>query len=339
METIGPSESSGFDVAAKLAAYAFFAMGGLTILGGIVLVFQDPAGFAVVAFGLGFVIAGRFALRIARATSGMRAVHRTEYEVGTRSARGQRGIRRAAQVVYLDEAAAADLPKDPRDAWLHLVRDRRPDWVAGRIVAEDERHGRWLDITAVVWSVFALGAVGAAYRWGGVATIVALGVVLTAGAFVAGAVRRRWHERKFGASILALDQVPAVLGEVVTGRIETGVSPRDVPWEGFRVTLQCVHRWREYVRRPGDRQERTHYHRDVLWEADQVSAGEPDQHRGAVSVPVRFALPADQPASTLFRSEEGIAWEIAVTAAMDGLDYRALFEIPVVVRSVSQPAP
>ena len=77
-----------------------------------------------------------------------------------------------------------------------------------------------------------------------------------------------------------------------------------MPWEGFRVTLQCVHRWREYVRRPGDRQERTHYHRDVLWEADQVSAGEPDQHRGAVSVPVRFALPADQPASTLFRSEE-----------------------------------
>ena len=73
-----------------------------------------------------------------------------------------------------------------------------------------------------------------------------------------------------------------------------------------------------------------YYHRDVLWEAKHVVPGEIDVGRGAVSVPVQFTLPADQPASTLVRSTEGISWELAVTAALEGLDYGLRFEIPVV---------
>jgi len=329
----GPGQSlegSGVDLPTAIGAYVFFVAGGLLIVGGIVLTVQDPVGLLLVALGLVFLAAGRFARRISRATVGKRAVVLSEYEVGIRTVQGLRGTRRATQTVYLDEETAAAVTANPRDAWMHLVRDTRPDWVAGRILAEDDRHARGLDAAAVAWSVFALAALGAAHLWDGVAALVAVGAVPIAGILVGNAVLRRWHDRKFGASVLVLDRVPVVLGEVLTGRVESCIPASTAPPDGFSIALRCVHRWREYVRRPGDRQDRMYYHRDVLWEAKHVVPGEIDVGRGAVSVPVQFTLPADQPASTLVRSTEGISWELAVTAALEGLDYGVRLEIPVV---------
>jgi hypothetical protein len=43
-------------------------------------------------------------------------------------------------------------------------------------------------------------------------------------------------------------------------------------------------------------------------------------------------LPADQPATTLDRADEGMRWELEISAAVPGLDYSSTFEVPVLDR-------
>jgi hypothetical protein len=73
----------------------------------------------------------------------------------------------------------------------------------------------------------------------------------------------------------------------------------------------------------------------VLWEAEQWTDGRFRADGLGLSIPVRFELPGDQPATTLPPGGEGILWELEVSAEMDGLDYRAEFEVPVLARSAS----
>lgn len=319
-----------------LAGVLFIGGGAAMLLGGGIMVFTDPAGFFLIAFGLAFIGAGLLARRVFAAAGRKRAVYRAEYDVEIRSIQGARGRRRQIEVFYLDDDDAADTPaaahatgRGPgEDGWLRVARIERPDWVAGRILAEDERGGRILDLALGIWSVFALGAIAAAYRWGGIANLVALGAAATAAALSINAIRRRLHLRKFGSSTLALDQVPARLGEVMTGEFVSSIPVDAAPAGGFQLRIQCVHRWREIIRRGSNRSE-SYRRRDVVWEDSSECSGYPDPDRGTIRAPVAFWLPADLPGSSLARSEEGISWEILVTAAMPGLDYRAKFVIPV----------
>jgi len=73
----------------------------------------------------------------------------------------------------------------------------------------------------------------------------------------------------------------------------------------------------------------------VLWETEQWADGRVRADGIRLSIPVRFELPADQPPTTLPPSDRGVVWVLAVTAEMDGLDYRAEFEVPVLPRSAS----
>ncbi len=140
---------------------------------------------------------------------------------------------------------------------------------------------------------------------------------------------RRLHQRKFGTSILVLDRVPAAPGEVMTGEVECGIPVEARPVYGFRLLLRCVHRWQETYRRGSDLDRRTHDHRDILWEDERRTHGTPDHDLRIVRIPVTFRLPTDRPGSSPFHAEEGIAWELTVTAEFEGLDYRARFVIPV----------
>jgi hypothetical protein len=217
----------------------------------------------------------------------------------------------------------------PVDGWFRLVQDERPDWLTGRIVAEDDRNVERLHLGAAIWAVFALGALAAAWRWGGFANYVALGAAGVVGVLVVHMVMRRLRRRKFGVSTLLLDHVPVILGETVSGEVESGIPEALLPAHGFHILLRCVHRWEETVRRGSDRDRYTHYHRDILWETEWQTAGRTSAATNALSIPVRCQLPANLPASTLTWSLEGIRWEVLVTAELDGLDYKAEFQVPV----------
>ena len=126
--------------------------------------------------------------------------------------------------------------------------------------------------------------------------------------------------RKFGGSVFEMSPLPGVLGGPVSGTVRI---PAKVETEtGFELVLQCVH---QYTSGSGKHRST---HRDVLWEDSRhidgmVSFGD------ETMLPVRFTVPYDKPASTGEGGRNGYYWRLNVTASTPGIDYKAVFDVPV----------
>lgn len=312
-----------------LAGWVFMGFGAAMAIGGAFITVDDPAGLALLAFGLLFIGAGYLAKRLFAVPEGKMAV-----VVGTQSfaTSGPAMLRRRhsqSAIIHVDAGADdAEIAAAERD-WLHRQWQARPDWVVGRIVAEDERSGYWQILAAWMWSGFAALSIVAALIWGGMADLVAVGAVTMASVMVVLAVRVRWRQRKFGASHLLMDASPARLGRRLSGMIETGVAATGAPRDGFVINLACVHRWEQADTDPADGNRRSRRRRQVLWEQERRAAGQVGDDGRHLSVSVQFDIPEDCPGSSLVGSSEGVVWELRVTAALPGLDYHARFQVPV----------
>jgi hypothetical protein len=227
-----------------VAGWAFMAAGAAMVAGGIVLALDDPGGFALIGFGLVFGGAGWLARRLFATPAGMKAVAVSAHEVGVRSHDGRPGTCRQATLIHVDEDAGEAEVAAARAAWLRAQWQARPDWVAGRIVAEEARRGGWLYVGAGLWTAFALAVGGAAAFWGGGIVWLGAGLAgLVAVALWAAGVLAGLRRRKYGASHFRLDRTPAALGACLTGAVETGIAKARPPRDGFRLRLRCVHRW------------------------------------------------------------------------------------------------
>ena len=312
-----------------LAGIVFGAAGALMVLGGIAMVFDDPAGFALIAFGLVFIGAGTLAYRLFRPPEGMKAITVSEHTHATERPFGVRGTRRQAVLIHVDEEATEAEIAEARQAWMREQWHARPDWIAGRIEDAHTHSGSNLYFAAVLWSVFAGGLILGFVLWGDppwLLLAIPAGVALL---LVVAAVRAHLRQRKFGSSHFQMAATPAFLGERLAGTVETGVEARHGPADGFRVRLACRNR---YERRDSDGD--THLHVDTLWETEHVVTARtaPGLPR-RLSVPIDLTLPADPPPTTLGTGREGVAWDLTVSAAVPGLDYAATFRLPVFDRS------
>jgi hypothetical protein len=126
--------------------------------------------------------------------------------------------------------------------------------------------------------------------------------------------------RKYGVSVFEMSPLPGVLGGPVSGtiRIPSNVEAA----AGIVVKLQCV---RQYTTGSGKHRST---HRDVLWEEARtfdsgLAFGE------ETMLPVRFAVPYDKPATTAAGGSNGTYWRLTATAATPGIDYKAVFDVPV----------
>ncbi len=307
-------------------SWVFMAAGGAMVVGGIVLVIDDPAGFALMGFGAVFLAAGWFARKLFATPAGKKAVFVQAHEADIRTYDGRTGTRRGGTVIHVDEDADAAEIDAARAAWLEARRAERPDWVAGRVEAMDQRQGGLIYVGAALWVVFAAAAFGAALIWGDVAWIVAPIAGVVALAIVGFAVRTWLHRRKYAASHCVLAGTPLYLGQPFEAEIESGIAKSASPRDGFTVELRCVHRWEE-TRGVGS-ERRSRRRADVLWRGEARSMGKHSARHDRVLVPVAFTPPEDQPAATL-GGVEGIYWELRVRAEMPGLDYESAFELPV----------
>ena len=313
-----------------VASYVFIGVGAVMLVGGIALVFDDPGGFALMAFGLVFAGAGYLARRLFATPAGKRAVAVSSHTVGIRGYDGRRGRRSQASIVHVDENATEAEVEAVQRAWLDEQWRRRPDWVAGRIEADAARSGNLVFVAAGLWTALALALAGAGHAWDEFIWLPAGLAALVAIAFWAAAARTWLHRRKFAPSCLVLETTPVWLGERLAGEVETGV-PRSVrPKDGFRLVLRCVHRWEE--RRGSGSDRRTEQRRDVLWQEEGRELGRASARQPNLLLPVRFYLPEDRPATSLGGGSEGIVWELEVTATLPGLDYGVGFELPVLAR-------
>lgn len=312
-----------------VAGWVFLGFGTAMVLGGILLAVDDPAGLALVAFGTVFAGAGILAQRRFRLPDGQKAVLVGTETIATDAALDGNGRVIRSAVIHVDVDADEAESEAARRDWLRTQWQARPDWVAGRLIAEDERNGYWQVLAAWLWCGFAALSVVAALIWGGIAMLVAVGAVITAAAMVVLAVRLRWRRRRFGASHLALDDCPIVLGGTLTGLIETGIDADRAPPQGFVVELSCSHRWEQAQRSGPGSDRRTRRRRQVLWMQALQHCGQAVANGRHLSVPVCFKLPGDRPTSSIAGSSDEVIWELAVSATLPGSDFAARFQLPV----------
>jgi len=157
------------------------------------------------------------------------------------------------------------------------------------------------------------------YLW----TLAGAGALL---AVAAGYLLRRF--RKFGISEFALSPAPGVVGGPVTGMIRIPAKV-DAP-EGFELRLQCFHR---YTTRSGGK---SSAHTDTHW-GDERHAITGYSYGEDTQVPVRFAVPFNQPETSTLDGGDSYFWRLTASAGAPGIDYKAVFDVPV--RKTAQSSP
>ena len=126
--------------------------------------------------------------------------------------------------------------------------------------------------------------------------------------------------RKFGISVFEMSPMPGVLGGPVAGtiRIPAKVETPD----GFEVVLRCIH---QYTTGSG---KQSSTRRDVEWEDSRHIDGNLSYGEESM-LPVRFAVPYGQSATTAAGGCSGYYWRLTATAKAPGIDYKAEFDVPV----------
>lgn len=311
----------------KLASWAFAGFGAAVVLMGVLLVFDDPAGFIVIPFGLAFVGAGWLVRRIFMTPEGKRRIQVSTDAFVTTRRDGRIGETRTTYFVDVDADATDAEIEAAKAAWAERRFANRPDWATGRILAEGERRGGMYKLAAILWLAFALVSLATAWIWGGIAWLLAPGACGVAGALTFFAFRSALRRRKFGESAFEMATTPARLGGRLRGVIETGIPLDQSLPDGFRLTLRCERRWEEQSSAGRGAATDTVMRVESQWEAE--AGASPHAVGAGLAAPVDFEIPSDLPPSTLGQVNSGVFWELEIYAETPGLDYGARFVLPV----------
>ena len=127
--------------------------------------------------------------------------------------------------------------------------------------------------------------------------------------------------RRFGRTELVMETFPAALGSAVMARLRIFADPP--PDVEFHVKLTCV---RKETRGSGD--DRRTVER-MIWQDEQLIAAAHGDYGAVYELPIRFALPADEPASSVDMSGDPYIWRLTVKAEAGFTDMDQRFDIPV----------
>lgn len=197
------------------------------------------------------------------------------------------------------------------------------NWARGRLHSGDEWIGAlpaWLILPVALLAGLAF------FRFEAHDSRVSAGVLsLVVAAGSAKAIYLLLIRMKHGVSTLQAAPFPIGLNEELTGELITPL--REIPQEGVRLRLQCIH---EYVGHDvGDafRRNRRRIVRKVLFETtERVMPNLVQARDGRVHVPFALSFGSDVPPT----SGAEISWTLEASADIPGLDYVATFRLPVV---------
>ena len=166
--------------------------------------------------------------------------------------------------------------------------------------------------------------IGLTQEGAGIFLVAALLFDLVLLAFLVKALYLALRYVRLGTSRLVLSRVPCLLGEPLEAVL---TPPRPIPGvQSLELTLRCVEERTEVQRRGGKTTHAlAHYalHTQLFTvEASALAEGR--------AVPVSLSLPSDVPElATCLTAEAPRYWELECRAARPGLDYRAVFLVPV----------
>lgn len=195
----------------------------------------------------------------------------------------------------------------------------------GRRALRTLGRGGWLSLLAVglaAW-VLLLPARAGTFFVGvgaGVSTLGALGVLVYGLVLLA-------RFRRFGSARLRLSRFPFYLGEPMQARFRAG---RPLPADGpLRVTLRCVEETYEMSRGSDGA---THSTDTSVARHEETRTVEPKElEAGGREFDVRFVPPAGAPPTKLTISLPTY-WELVVRVERPGMDYAAVFLLPLYAR-------
>ncbi len=204
------------------------------------------------------------------------------------------------------------------DPWLE-----RMDWASRRLEDENSSNVLGFLIFTVIWNLFSGGISYAFLRVDDTPGMARLFVLIFPGVgiiLLISAVYVVLRRQRYGVPVLELATLPAPVGRALAGVVRT----RAVfdPAGGFVVKLQCIH-WTE----TGSGKNRS-THEDIVWEGTRTIPGA-TRDPGGIAVPVAMAIPADAAPTEARSSRDKILWRLLVSAAVDGIDFRTQFEVPV----------
>jgi len=226
----------------------------------------------------------------------------------------------AAGVRRTEADLAARIAQSPDRPWLFVT-----EWEQGRIQdAPAKSAAVLLGVFAAVWNAVVVGvallARGRDDLRSDTTVLVFLALFGLAGlGLIALTVYMALAARKFSPAVFEMSGVPGVLGGWLRGTIRI---PPEVP-EGTeaRVRLVCHRRSTGSSRLDYD-----------VWESGASA-------RTSSSMPVAFRIPFNLPASDLPEMpSEGtmrVSWLLSVKASLPGVDYNAVFSVPVFATEAS----
>ena len=212
--------------------------------------------------------------------------------------------------------------RHPDQPWLW-----RPDWATGQI-RDGMRAALWGSwLFSALWNLIsvpaAVLAVRQAMQLGNRAAYVALVFPAVGVGLLVWAIRNTLRFRRDGISVLELSTLPAVIGHSLIGRVRA--SSLLQPADGFDVSLSCVRRVTSQTGKDDSTTE------TILWQEEKRVRGELNRDpRGmATIVPIGFQIPGDVRGSDPTVSNDYVLWRLTLSAAVPGVDYESVFEVPV----------
>lgn len=201
----------------------------------------------------------------------------------------------------------------------------RAEWNSGVLPSDNGKMLKFIGFFALVWNLISLplpfmlwrevtAKANPAALIGLVFPLVGLALIIWLG--------RLWlADRRYGRATFTLDTLPAALGDRLSGELTV---PASLPAGSMlRVHLDCVRR-----RTTGSGRHRSTTE-DLLWQDEQRLPLQPHHLLQGTRVHLVFPLPADQPPSDDTDPENRVLWRLRAQADVPGVDFSALFEVPV----------
>ncbi|MHC4886569.1 MAG: hypothetical protein ACYTGH_15950 [Planctomycetota bacterium] len=217
---------------------------------------------------------------------------------------------------------------NPDTPWL-----QKPEWADGRIKSSGKGTLWGIFLFTLIWNAISapvLFAVPSEMEKGNTAILIGLLFPLIGFVMIGYLIREVIRWRKYGQSVFEITPLPGVLGGPLSGVIYTGVNV--VPEDGFHLHLRCARTVTTGSGKNRSTSERTLWDHEMTVDRDLLVD---DPTRSAI--PILFALPYDQPESSLSTEGSPVAWKLKVSAATPGVDYEAEFEVPVFKTAESTP--
>ena len=196
------------------------------------------------------------------------------------------------------------------------------EWASGKIVSSGRFLVFALWLFAIVWSLTLGGAFfntlfDPNFKIGGK---IALGVFTLLGTVIIYfAIKVTIRQFRFGQSFCFINGKAGVIGKEISGTIRTSTEVRATG--DYTIIIQCIETYSS-----GSGKNRT-TKTDILFQEKKLISK--PGHSSKIGIPFSFLLPPYPPETGYQLSRGDINWQLSISAPVDGVDYYAIFIVPV----------